>query len=102
MKRFILAALVGVLVSGCASGVGGSNPPEGITVSDAKMVANCTFVSDVHGTSPFYGVFVNAALTDARQVAMKEAKKLGATHVVFTTTATGHGSTAASGQAYRC
>ena len=32
MKRIILMVMVG----GCASGVGGSNPPEGITVSDAK------------------------------------------------------------------
>jgi hypothetical protein len=97
--RLFLACL---LIAGCAAGVGSMPPPAGITVADSKMVANCTYVGDVHGTSPFYGVFVNTALTQTRQVAMEEAVKLGATHVVFTSTSTGYGSTAASGQAYRC
>ena len=91
-----------LILTGCASGVGSSPPPKGITVADEKMVAACQFVSDVHGTSALYGVFVKRGLANARQGAMKEAKKLGATHVVFSRPNTGYGSTSASGRAYRC
>lgn len=97
--RYLIIVLI---LAGCASGIGSAPPPTGITVADSKMVADCEFVSDVHGTSAFYGVFVNKALTQARHVAMEEALRLDATHVVFTSTATGYGSTAASGRAYRC
>ena len=94
--------LVLAVLSGCATGVGSNAPPAGITVASNEMVASCVYVRDVFGTSPDYGVFVNTSRAQARQVAMAEAAKLGATHVVFTPTSTGYGPTAANGRAYRC
>jgi O-acetyl-ADP-ribose deacetylase (regulator of RNase III) len=101
MRNF-LAVLLLIVIPGCASGVGSAPPPAGITVANSEMVSNCKYVSDVYGTSPFYGVFLSKALPQARQAAMQEAVTLGATHVVFTSTSTGYGSTSVSGQAYRC
>ncbi len=99
--RIIICGIITIALISCASGTV-LTVPKGITVDDEKMVANCDFVSDVFGSSPFYGVFANSAINSARQAAMESAKKAGATHVVFDNVYASRDGTMANGRAYSC
>ena len=96
-----LTLLPVLFVIGCASGVG-SNTPQGIQVTNQEGISGCSYVSDVYGSSPFYGVFAGPAMDGARNAALLEAQKLGATHVVFQGVSPNRDGTVATGQAYNC
>ena len=76
--------------------------PEGMKVADERSVKDCDFKGDVHGVSALYGVFVEAALSKARQQAFEQAKALGANAVVWQPFQTQSGSTSVHGNAYTC
>jgi hypothetical protein len=95
-------ALASFLLSGCASGIGADQPTYGIVVADDRNVLSCQLLGDVSGVSPLYGLFVASALKDARDAAFREAKKMGATHLVWVSQNTPYGSTSVTGKAYRC
>jgi len=99
--RIIICGIITIALISCASGTV-LTIPQGITVADEKMVANCDFVSDIFGSSPFYGVFANAAINGARQAAMESAKKAGATHIVFDKVYSSRDETIANAKAYSC
>jgi hypothetical protein len=99
--QFQLVALMMVL-AGCAKGVGANEPTHGVIMADEKMVADCRFVTDVSGVSPWYGVFAQPGLSGARNEAIKQAVMANASHVVWTQQNVTYGSTAVHGRAYRC
>ncbi|MBL4665188.1 MAG: hypothetical protein JKY23_04455 [Nitrospinaceae bacterium] len=99
--RIIICGILTIVLISCASGTA-LTVPQGITVADEKMVSNCDFVSDVFGSSPFYGVFANSAINGARQAAMESAKEMGATHIIFDKVYASRDGTVANGKAYSC
>lgn len=89
------------LLAGCASGVPVQDPL--IKVSDAAGVASCRYLDSVVGTSGWYGLHADKGYENARLYAFDQARKLGATHVVWEGgPISGHGSTSAAAKAYRC
>jgi hypothetical protein len=96
-----LIALTFMLLFGCASGTA-LTVPKGITIADEKMVTTCNFISDVFGSSPFYGIFANPAMNGARQAAMESAKEMGATHIIFEKVQPSRDGTVANAKAYSC
>lgn len=102
VKRGSFFASLCIFLAGCATGVGANEPTHGLTISDDREVAACKLLGDVSGVSPLYGVFAASALRDARNAALVEAKKMGATNVVWTSQNTPYGSTSVFGKAYKC
>jgi len=101
LRAAAAAGLAAVCVA-CASGVG-STGTGGVHVSDAAGVQGCTYLGDVHGTSPFYGMFAGMALDGARKAALATAAKMGASHVVWKgTKSEAYSGTMADGDAYKC
>jgi len=98
MKYFLTIALV---VSGCAT-QSITKVPDGMNVASEGAVKDCEFKGDVHGTSMLYGVFVESALSKARQQAFLQAKGLGANTVVWQPFQTQSGATSVHGNAYFC
>lgn len=92
--------LVAILTA-CAS-----NPtneiPVGIKVATESQVKECELVGDVHGTSMLYGVFVEGALSKARQQALQQAKSMNANTIVWLPFQTQTGATSVHGNAYIC
>ena len=76
--------------------------PEGMKVASEKDVVSCELKGDIHGTSALYGVFVEVALSKARQQAFNQAKALGANTVVWQPFQTQSGATSVHGNAYSC
>ena len=96
-----LAVLLGSM--GCQSTLEVKNSiKKEIIVATSLEVKNCRLLSDVHGTSGWYGVFASQGISNARNEAFENAKKLDATHLVWTQTSVVYGSTSVSGNAYRC
>ncbi len=100
MNKMVLAFSISILF-GCATGTA-LTTTKGITIADEKMVATCNFVSDVFGSSPFYGVFSNSAMNGARQVAIDSAKEMGASHIVFEKVYASSDGTVANAKVYSC
>jgi hypothetical protein len=65
-KMMYKISLLALTLSACASQQI-VEIPTGIKVATEKDIATCELKGDVHGTSMFYGVFVEAALSKARQ-----------------------------------
>ncbi len=102
MKNIYVTLLIVALLSGCG-GVGAQQFDSiGIKIADEEMVKNCTFLGDVTGLSAFYGMFSSPAYSAARELAAKEAKKMGATHVVFVHGSSHYSGTEVFGRAYKC
>lgn len=94
------ALLLIALLAGCATTT--TKIPEGMRVATESTVSNCEFKGDVHGTSMFYGMFVESALSKERQQAFSQAKDLGANTVVWQPFQTQSGATSVHGNAYSC
>lgn len=92
--------MLAVLITGCATTT--TKIPEGMRVATESAVANCEFKGDVHGTSMFYGVFVESAMAKARQQAFTQARDIGANTVVWQPFQTQSGATSVHGNAYSC
>jgi len=96
--KFLIATTICFVVLACASA-----PPPEIKDADAKMVEQCTFVGHVNGSSLLGGAVQRTARRHAREDAMREAAKLGATHIVWSSVRSAYYETAsAEGDAYRC
>lgn len=80
-------------------------PPEAAAIreADQKIVESCTFLGDVAGSSMMSNMAAERGRQNAKTGALKQAAKLGATHVVWTSITSGmdQGSQA-NGKAYRC
>jgi len=98
----VAAVTVVALLSGCG-GVGSQQfESKGIKIADENMIKDCEFKGDVSGLSSFYGLFAAPAYSAARELAIDEAVKLGATHVVFNQGNSHYGGTEVFGRAYVC
>lgn len=97
----VLAGFFVAALAGCASGVPVLD--ESIKVSDAAGVSSCRYLDSVVGTSGWYGLQADKGYENARRYAYDQARKLGATHVVWEGgPIPGQGSTSAAAKAYRC
>jgi hypothetical protein len=94
MTRFAAATLM-MLTIGCASA------PE-MKEADKKMVEGCTFVGHVSGNSLLGGLVQKKARQHAKEQAMRDAAKSGATHIVWTSVNSTYSGASADGDAYRC
>lgn len=94
--------LIAVGLSACASSSSKGDYGGPIKTTDQVSVSDCEFVSDVHASSPFYGMLAGPAMRAAREAAYKEAEKLDATHMVWGEVESDYGGTQAHGAAYRC
>lgn len=90
-----------MFASGCATQTI-TKVPDGMKVASESAVKDCELKGDIHGTTMFYGVFVESALSKARQQAFAQAKDLGANTVVWQPFQTQSGATSVHGNAYSC
>lgn len=102
--RAIITGLAAVFVSlgastGCATGR--SPAATRIQEADSNMVAGCTYLGEVSGTSGWGGLAASTGIENAKNQALDQAAKKGATHVVWNNLAGGW-SPSVSGKAYRC
>ncbi|MDR3389906.1 MAG: hypothetical protein P4L92_22950 [Rudaea sp.] len=97
MYRFIPLVLAAALA---ACGEVKSN--NAVIDADQAMVAGCTYVADVAGTSVWSGAGGSQhGWSKARNEARESAAQKGATHIVWNGQETGY-ITSVSGKAYRC
>ena len=102
--RFTIVGLAAVFASvgvstGCATGR--SATATRIQEADSNMVAGCTYLGEVSGTSGWGGLAASTGIENAKNQALEQAAKKGATHVMWNNLAGGWGPSV-SGKAYRC
>ena len=95
-----LLACAGALLSGCATTR--SQTAAKVKDADERMVAGCTFVGDVMGTSVLGGLSSSRGVENARTEAAEKAAKAGATHIVWGSVQGSMDGASANGRAYRC
>lgn len=98
----ILAAAPGVL-AGCAQ------PPEPLpavladpVITVEEEVTYCTMIGGVYGTATYMNKDSWDAFAHAKAAAIAEARRLGATHLVWVGTENAYHRTTLYGRAYRC
>lgn len=69
--------------------------------ADERMVSNCKYLGDVTGTSGWGNLAASTGINNAKNEALEQAARLGATHVVWTQVFGGYCSFV-NGRAYRC
>jgi D-serine dehydratase len=69
--------------------------------ADSNMVAGCSYLGEVSGTSGWGGLAASTGIENAKNQALEQAARKRATHVVWNTLAGGM-SPSVSGKAYRC
>lgn len=89
-------------ITGCVSSRSTQELSGEVVISNKDMVHNCTYISDIHGSSALYGMFATAGISGARSAAINQAKQLGATHVTVDSVEAVYGSTTVNASAYRC
>lgn len=99
MKKLSLLTLV-ALLCGCATVV--SSTSSTVREATAQQVASCQLIKTISATSPFYGVFAGQAMRETREKILAEAESASATHIVFSQSEAGYGSTTQHAQAFRC
>lgn len=99
--RFYIPLISALFLTACASAVG-TPGNAAVKVLDAPSATKCSFIGDVHGTSPGYGLFAAAGLDAARNAALTKAGNMGANAIVWTNNETSYGATSIHGNAYRC
>jgi hypothetical protein len=72
-----------------------------IIPADEKMVAGCTFVGDVQGSSGWGNAVATTGMENAKNEALEKAAAFGATHILWTNVTGGY-SPYAHGRAYKC
>lgn len=102
-QRFLIDLMAFPLAVALLAGCATSRSPAALTVqeADANMVAGCTYLGDVTGTSGWGGLAASTGIENAKNQALERAAKKGATHVVWNSIAGGWGPSV-SGKAYRC
>jgi len=95
----IIAMFLFFTFSGCAT----SPSASAVRVKDAdmRMVSNCQFVGDVHGTSGWGNLAASTGIQNAKNEARENAAAMGSTHIIWTDTAGGY-SPYVNGKAYKC
>ena len=96
LSMFISVCL---LASGCATRL--STEARQVQAADERMVANCTFLGEVQGSSGWGNLAASKGMQNARNEAQEGAAELGATHIVWMNIAGGY-SPFAIGKAYKC
>lgn len=66
-----------------------------------EFVKEMQFLGEIHGFSGWYGIFAEKGYANAKEDALNQALKLGATHVVFEKQTPHYGGTEVHGRAYR-
>jgi len=90
------------LLTGCVNSQSTHELSGNVVVANEAMVKGCTYISDIHGTSPLYGMFAAAGISGARSAAINQAKQMGASHVTIDSVEAVYGSTTVNASAYRC
>ena len=90
-----------VLLSSLACATTRSAAAARVQEADATMVAGCTYLGEVSGTSGWGGLAASTGIENAKNQALEQAAKKGATAVVWNALAGGWGPSV-SGKAYRC
>lgn len=100
MKLFAIVLLV-VFSCGCATTM--SDKARSIIEADEGKLAveSCRFVGQVTGGSGFGNLAANIGIRNAKNEALDEASKMGATHVIWTSV-NGFMGASVSGNAYNC
>jgi len=98
MKISGLIGLSFFALSACAS-----SPQTEVKDADERMVQQCQFLGHVSGGSMLGGAMQRRARERAQNEAIREAAKLGATHIVWRNVhSTSSQGATADGDAYRC
>ena len=100
MKIFLILSLALTLLVACASDM--PIQVHGVQIADDAQVARCKYLDNVHGASSWYGLIARKGLENARSYALRQARDIGATHVVWVPAAHGYGSSQVEGKAYLC
>jgi hypothetical protein len=95
----LLIVVVTFAIGGCATPL--SSKASAVREADESMVAGCTYLGDVAGTSGWGNLAASAGIENAKHEAMEKAAALGATHIVWRSLTGGYSPTA-TGRAYRC
>jgi uncharacterized lipoprotein len=95
----VILVVVVPLLAACSTSR--SAAAQKVQEADSSMVAGCTFLGDVSGTSGWGGLAASTGIEYAKNQALDQAAKKGATHVVWNTLAGGM-SSSVSGKAYKC
>jgi hypothetical protein len=98
VKRTLLIICV-ILLCGCATRLPSS--AFNIREADEKMICNCKYLGDVHGSSGWGNLAASTGIQNAKIEALKMASQLGATHVQWTSISGGY-SPYVNGRAYMC
>ena len=101
--RFFLvgAVLVLILLPLGACATSRSAAAMRVQEADSNMVAGCTFLGEVAGTSSVGGAVASTGIENAKNEALERAAGKGATHVVWNALVGGE-QPSVSGKAYRC
>ena len=86
---FCLVLTVLLCLSGCATTP--SQSAARVKDADMKMIENCQFLGDVHGTSGVGALFASVGIENAKNEAREKAASMGATHIVWSSIAGGEG-----------
>jgi hypothetical protein len=90
-----------LLLNACATAVGTSRT-SGVRVITQKQAAECPYLGDAHGISPFYGIFAAPALASAREAALFKAAEMGGDSLIWRANETGYGSTSILADVSKC
>ena len=94
---FYLASLL--ILSGCTTAL--SPHAKNIIPADYKMVASCTYLGEVHGSSGWGNIAASQGMQNAMNEAQEQAASLGATHIVWSSIVGGN-SPFTTAKAYKC
>lgn len=98
-SKLILSVMLISMVSGCATSL--SPKASFVQSADSRMVEDCIFLGDVHGSSGWGGLAASQGMINSRNETLEQAARIGATHVVWGNI-TGGFSPSAYGKAYNC
>lgn len=101
VSRLLSAAALVASAALCGCATGRSAAASRVQEADSNMVAGCTYVAEVSGTSGWGGLAASTGIENAKNQALEQAARKGATHVVWNALAGGMGPSV-SGKAYRC
>ena len=97
--RFSLCLAGFALIGGCATTP--SSLGSQVRDADERLVEQCQFVAQVHGSSGWGGLAASTGVENAKNEARDKAGKMGATHIVWDPVK-GSYTPNVSGRAYRC
>ncbi len=98
--EFLFLSVVAILMlNGCATTL--SQSAARVIDANIKMTENCQFLGDVHGWSGWGNSAASLGIENAENQAREKAASMGATHIVWTSEATGF-KTKVNGKAFLC